>query len=124
MQRFLGSCKSEDIAVAAACPVIGCYPRRNEIVIYGGAVHLSKESLPLENGEDMFGLVALPGERALEWGPIIKNTYVSNVSQEHGIIKTNDEFCGQVNVGDILMILPVHSCLTANLMKEQWYIKE
>jgi D-serine deaminase-like pyridoxal phosphate-dependent protein len=117
MQLFLGSCKEKDIAAAVACPVIGRYPERSEIVIYGGAVHLSKESVIKKNNRKIFGLVALPEKDNQEWGPIIEGTYVSSLSQEHGIVKTNRTFIKKVNVGDILMILPVHSCLTVNLLK-------
>ena len=117
MQFFLDTCKEEEIAAAVACPVIARYSQRNEIVIYGGAVHLSKDSITQKNNQKIFGLVALPEKDNREWGPIIKDTYVSSLTQEHGIIKTNNEFIKQVNVGDILMILPVHSCLAANLLK-------
>jgi len=117
MQLFLGTCKEEDIAAAVACPVIARYPQRNEIVIYGGAVHLSKDSITGKNNQKIFGLVALPGKDNQEWGPIINDTYVSTLTQEHGIIKTTNEFIQEVNVGDILMILPVHSCLAANLLR-------
>jgi len=123
MQLTLGTCKEEDIAAAVACPVIGCYPQRNRIVIYGGAIHLSKESMTHDNGEKIFGLVALPDPDSHGWGPSVNDTYLSDLSQEHGIIKTDAEFCRQVNVGDILMVLPVHSCLTANLLKDQFCIK-
>jgi len=122
MQLSLGTCKEGDIAAAVACPVIGCYPQRNRIVIYGGAVHLCRESIIHDNGEKIFGLVALPGEGSYGWGPAVNDTYVSDLSQEHGIIKTSAEFCRQVHVGDILMVLPVHSCLTANLLKDQFCI--
>lgn len=117
MQMIIGSCKEEDIAAALACPVIGCYPRRSEIVIYGGGVHLSKESIKDAEGRELHGLVALPRKDFQGWGQTIKNTYAASLSQEHGIIKTTPGFTRQVNIGDILMILPVHSCLTANLMK-------
>lgn len=119
MQFFLGTCIEEDIAVSVACPVIARYPQRNEIVIYGGAVHLSKDSISGKNNQKIFGLVALPEKDNQEWGPIIKDTFVCSLTQEHGIIKTNNEFIKQVNVGDILMIIPVHSCLTANLFAGQ-----
>lgn len=117
MQLGIGSCKEEDIAVALACPVIACYPQRNEIVIFGGAVHLSRENTE-KNGRKIFGLAALPQKSFRGWEHTIKDTYVSALSHEHGIIKTTDQFIRQVKVGDILMILPVHSCLTVNLMKQ------
>ncbi len=120
MQRGIGSCKEEDIAVALACPVIARYPQRNEIVIFGGAVHLSKEFIIKKNGQKIFGLAAMPGKSFRGWEHTLEDTYVSALSQEHGIIKTTNHFIQQVNVGDILMILPVHSCLTVNLMKQYY----
>lgn len=118
MQMMLGACKEEDIAAAVACPVIGVYPRRNEIVIYGGAVHLSKDSIADKQGRKIFGLAALPGESVDKWGPSLGDTYVSSLSQEHGVIETTPDVIRRVKAGDILVILPVHSCLTANLLKE------
>jgi len=118
MQLALGSCKEEDIAAAVACPVLGVYPRRNEIVIYGGAVHLSKDFITDKHGRKIFGLMALPGKAVDKWGTFMDNTYVSSLSQEHGVIKTTGAVIRKVNVGDILMILPVHSCLAVNLLKE------
>ena len=117
MQMAIGACKEEDIAAAVACPVIARYPQRNEIVIYGGAVHLSKEFITDEKGRKIYGLAALPNESSPRWGPSLDDTYVSALSQEHGIIKTTGDFIQQVRVGDIVMILPVHSCLAADLMR-------
>ncbi|MBK8048603.1 MAG: hypothetical protein IPK16_16670 [Anaerolineales bacterium] len=44
-QVQVGSCGFDDVAVVAACPVVGKYPDRHEVVLYGGAVHLSKDFL-------------------------------------------------------------------------------
>jgi D-serine deaminase-like pyridoxal phosphate-dependent protein len=118
MQVKLHTCIETDIAAALACPVIARYPQRNEIVVHGGAVHLSKESIVI-NGQTVFGLAALPEPSLTGWGPSLEATYVSSLSQEHGIIKTTHRWLEKINVGDILMILPVHSCLTANLMKDR-----
>lgn len=115
MQYFLGACKEEDISVALACPVVALHPRRNEIVIYGGAVHLSKDFVTGTGGEKIYGLAALPGKKG--WGPVLSGTHVSSLSQEHGIVKTAPATLKRVKVGDLLLILPVHSCLTANLMR-------
>ncbi|MCK4766650.1 MAG: alanine racemase [Candidatus Aminicenantes bacterium] len=123
IQLFLGACKEEDIAAAAACPVVAKHARRNELVIYGGAVHLSKDYVVNRAGQKIYGLVALP--RGSSWGPSLKDTFVSSLSQEHGVIKTAPGFSSEgsrsiverVEIGDILMILPAHSCLTANLLR-------
>lgn len=119
MQLALGACKEENIAAAAACPVIARYPQRNELVIYGGAVHLSKEFITGKTGQRIFGLIALPDPSCSTWGAAIKDTYVAAISQEHGIIKTTEDFIHNVKVGDILSVLPVHSCLTVNLLGER-----
>jgi D-serine deaminase-like pyridoxal phosphate-dependent protein len=115
MQLRLGSCSEHQIAVGLACPVVARHQQRNEIVIYGGAIHLSKEFLMDENDTPVFGFVCRLRENG--WAPIAKSSYVSALSQEHGIIKADSDFFEQVKIGDILVILPVHSCLTANLMK-------
>jgi D-serine deaminase-like pyridoxal phosphate-dependent protein len=115
MQLTIGSCAEQDIAVAVACPVAAKHRERNEIVIYGGAVHLSKEFIVDENNTKIFGYVAPFEERG--WGVIIPNTYISALSQEHGIIKTDPHFFDQVQIGDLLAILPVHSCLAVPLLR-------
>lgn len=116
MQLFLGSCKEEDIALALACPVVARYPERDELVVYGGAVHLSSEYVADAKGRKIYGLVTLPpGDSS--WGRAIEETYVRSLSQEHGVIRTTPSFLERINVGDILMVLPIHSCLTANLMR-------
>lgn len=116
MQYSIGACTIDQVAMAVACPVIAKSPQRNEIVIYGGAVHLSKDFLFKSNGERMHGYVVLFEEN--NWTRPVKGTYVSNLTQDHGVITTTREFFDQVKRGDILGILPIHSCLTANLMKK------
>ena len=114
MQYELGSCSLDDIAVAVACPVVSVYPGRNELIIYGGAVHLSKEYIETEKGKS-FGLVAeLNGSK---WGEPIPGAYVSAVSQEHGDVKMPGTNIARFKPGDLIGVLPVHSCLTANLLK-------
>lgn len=115
-QQSIGSCTEEEIAIAVACPVVAKYEERNEIVIYGGAAHLSRDFILGRNGEEVFGYIARFTQTG--WGPLIENTYVSHLSQEFGIVKASHELCGDVRVSDILAVLPVHSCLTVNLMRK------
>ncbi len=115
MQYKLGSCSLNEIAVALACPVVAIHPERAQIIVYGGAVHLSKEYLVDENGEKNFGQLlefTSDGWRALENG-----NRVISVSQEHGIIQIDEKYINKIKIGDLVGIIPVHSCLTANLMK-------
>jgi D-serine deaminase-like pyridoxal phosphate-dependent protein len=115
MQLQIGACREAEIAVAMACPVVAKHPDQNKLVIYGGAVHLSKEAFVMEDGQPMFGYVAELGPDG--WGSRIENAYVTGLSQEHGLIKADDETIDRLDVGDLVAILPVHSCLTVNLMR-------
>jgi len=114
-QLKLGACSEAQIAVGVACPVVAKHKERNELIIYGGAVHLSKEFITNKSGTKIFGLVVRLKKDG--WNQIIKDCFVAGLSQEHGIIKTDSHFFESVNIGDVLLILPVHSCLTVNLMK-------
>ncbi len=115
MQFVLGSCSIEQIAIALACPVVAKNQEFNEIIIYGGAVHLSKEYI-LQNGLKCYGHIVK--FRKNGWEKPHENTFIASLSQEHGIIKTTDEEFDKFNIGDIIGVLPVHACLTANLMKQ------
>lgn len=116
MQYHIGSCSIEDIAVAVACPVVAIYTKRNELVIYGGAIHLSKEFIAADNNFKLFGYVVNFTEGG--WSEPIPGAYVSSLSQEHGIVKMPDKYLNKYKPGDIIGVLPIHSCLTANLLQE------
>ncbi len=120
MQREIGACSEEEIAVALAAPVVGVYPERREVVVYGGAVHLSKEALPHAGGGLEYGRVA--PLHAHGWGPALPGAWLRSLSQEHGIIAADaatwQRNLAALRLGDLVAILPVHSCLTADLMKE------
>lgn len=115
MQWKLGSCSLKDIAVALACPVVAKHKERNELVLYGGAVHLSKEFIFLPDGQKCFGLIVELSENG--WQIPEKQNPVISLSQEHGIARVDAPMFDKIKVGDLVAVLPVHSCLTANLMK-------
>lgn len=114
-QCHIGSCSPENVAIALAAPVVAKHSRRNEIVVYGGAVHLSKEELVPEEGPVNYGNVVEIGPDGT-WNDPVPHATVNRLSQEHGIIKCEDRFFRRISVGDFIGILPVHSCLTADLM--------
>ncbi len=116
MQLELGACAEDEIAAAVACPVVALHPKRGEAVIYGGGIHLSKESLVTRDGEEIFGRVCLPEGGG--WGPILPATSVTSTSQEHGIVRATPDVLARLRVGDLLVVLPVHSCMTVNLWPE------
>jgi len=113
-QLSFGACAEEDISVALACPVVARHQSRSQIIIHGGAVHLSLDRIPPKGQQQIFGRVALP--RPGGWSPLFKNSYVKSLSQEHGVVQAEVALFDQVAIGDLLLVIPVHSCLTADLM--------
>jgi len=114
MQSQIGSCSTSNIAVATICPVVDINQSRREAVIHCGAVHLSKDNIKLPTGETSFGMVC--GFDGNAWGEPLEGLYVKSLSQEHGLISFHNEF--PFKVGDLVAILPIHSCLTVDLMGE------
>ncbi|PKQ65065.1 alanine racemase [Labilibaculum filiforme] len=116
MQYVLGSCDENQIAVAMACPVIARNIDRNELVIHGGGVHFSKEYLEADDeGTKLFGSIVRITDNG--WSEILGGGFLASLSQEHGIIRCSDELFDEFGIGDLIGILPVHSCMTANLMR-------
>lgn len=132
-QAEIGSCSYDAIAVAVACPIVARHPARRELILYGGGVHLSKDrltSIVPNSGEGspipttIYGRVvrSLPNH-PLKWGSVIEGMYLRSMSQEHGIVVVppNEDF-DTYQVGDILKVLPVHSCMTADVMSNRGYL--
>ena len=114
-QLQAGSCRPEDIAVVVACPVVALHPERNEVVVYGGAIHLSKDFLMVD-GVPSYGLVALPEGQG--WGKPLPGAIVRSLSQEHGILKFKEGTWPELRIGDLVFILPAHSCLTVQVIRK------
>ena len=115
VQRSIGSCSTEDIAVAMSCPVAGKYQVDKKLLIHGGAVHFSKEFLEI-NGKPVFGEVVISTSNG--WKASSQASYITSISQEHGILENCGELFDRSKINDKLYILRPHSCLTAILMRE------
>ena len=115
MMTEIGACAVEDISVCMAVPVVALHPESRRVIVHGGGVHFSKDRLQDDKG-DYYGL--LVRFTAEGWSKPVKGWRVAKLSQEHGtLIAEDDESFAQLQLGDWVGILPVHSCLTANLMK-------
>jgi D-serine deaminase-like pyridoxal phosphate-dependent protein len=115
-QNLISSCSVEQIAIAMACPVVAIHKERNEIIIYGGSVHFAKDSIEDVDGQTIYGKVVRNDGNG--WGEVIAGAILTKLSQEHGTIYAPDDVIKLYKPGDIIKVLPVHSCTTANLMKE------
>jgi len=124
MQWSQGVCETRELAAAAVCPVVGVYPDRNRIVIHGGAVHLSKESIGGSSGQDVFGYLGALSPQGSDNTQklVLDEAPVISLSQEHGTIeiptKKHERYFGEMEIGDLVLVWPVHSCLTCNLAEE------
>lgn len=113
MQVQIGSCNSDDVAVAMICPVVATHPERQEYIIYGGGIHFSKDSMIRDDGKASYGdLVPFDGSN---WNTQQEDGFIRSLSQEHGVIQM---VSGQYKTrpGDLVSVLPVHSCMTAQCM--------
>ncbi len=107
-------CNEQQIACMLACPVMGIYPEKNQLIIYGGAVHFSKDFL-LYNNQPIYGMLAeisrnnqlIPDE----------NILLTNLWQEHGLVSLPQHSINKYSIGDILTFIPVHSCLTVSAIQ-------
>lgn len=115
MQLEIGSCAEEQIAVAMACPVVAVHKDRNEMVVYGGGIHFSKDRMEDKKFRTIYGRAAENCKTG--WGKLIPDMYLKNISQEHGILSVPKDRISNYRIGDVIIILPVHSCMTADVMK-------
>jgi D-serine deaminase-like pyridoxal phosphate-dependent protein len=115
-QQQIGSCGFETIAVALACPVVAIYPERNEVILHGGGVHLGKDVLQSQAYGPIYGRIALP--KANGWEMPEMGCYLRSISQEHGVAVLRPDLIENLQIGDLLGVLPVHSCMCADLMEE------
>lgn len=120
-QCKIGSCALEQIAVAMACPVVSKNEERKEILIYGGGVHFSKEFDTMQDGTVHYGLPVKLNDKG--WEMPDGNSYVRALSQEHGVIKASDELYSEIKIGDVIGVLPIHSCMTADCMKKYYTLE-
>lgn len=114
-QVQIGSCTVDQVAVALASPVVGKQTDDQTVILYGGGIHLSKDRILMADGQRNFGRIVRFNETG--WDVLSPNCYLSSISQEHGVAVLDNQLFKEIEVGDILGILPVHSCMTADLMK-------
>lgn len=120
MQLIIGSCVFSDVATIVACPVVAIHKERQEIIIFAGAVHFSKEQVSTEEKGAYYGDVVELTNNG--WTSEKTGSYLSWMTQEHGVVKASKVFLEKVKIGEFIGIIPAHSCLTANLMKKETII--
>lgn len=122
MMVALGVCDYEDIAAAVLTTVIGHHRSGNHILTDAGALALSKD-VGIEKEGLPYGKYGLL--RTLESAKPIDNVAVTNVSQEHGWVSTQDGSpfpFERFPVGTRLLVYPNHTCLTCALYDRHYVV--
>lgn len=117
-QYQAGVCQLEEIAVTVVCPVVAIHPEQNEVVIYGGAIHLSKDSHTWGEIQNAYGLVSLPSLNGWGWDDQKIIGYLRSLSQEHGVVVMPDGIPDEIKPGSLICVFPAHSCLTVQAMEK------
>ena len=113
-QHVRGVCDVEEISVLMACPVLALHAERKEVIVHGGAVHFCKDSVEDTEGKCFGWTVDWKDGR---WDATVNKGRLVRLSQEHGTIHFKKGIPEDLRVGDLLGVLPVHSCMTADSMR-------
>lgn len=110
-QVAIGSCRRSDAAFSVLVSVIGQYPKRNQLLIDGGALSLSRDPGPTHiDPECGFGSLQSTDGREL---PDLR---LFSISQEVGkVAGTKPIDTDALAIGSRLRVVPNHSCLAAAL---------
>ncbi len=112
-QVKLGSCNISDCALTVLSRIVGKYEGR--VVLDAGATALSKDQGPTHIEPDCgYGKIFEDYRKS----KLDTNSRIENLSQEHGKVSfTNKSIVKTLDIGDLVRILPNHSCLTNNLFR-------
>ena len=119
MQQQIGACAWSQVALAVACPVIARYPERGEVIVHGGAVHFSKDFV-LIDGQPIYGQVMQTHQQG--WSEPLARAQLIGLSQEHGKVRMAAEHIARLQLGDVLIVVPAHSCLVMDASQGQCQI--
>lgn len=116
MQYASGICTVIDIAIVVKAIVASVYPDAGKMLLHCGAVHLSKERLNDPESLSGYGIITKIDNN--KRGDMIQGLKIESLSQEHGVVKGEKALVREFKPGDFVGIVPVHSCLTADILKE------
>lgn len=114
MQAHIGSCTEAQIAVAMACPIVAIHEVQKELIVYGGGIHLAKDRIETNDQISYGKVVQLTSEG---WSAPLADCYVKKISQEHGVLQVTEATIKDYKVGELIGVLPIHSCMTVDVMR-------
>lgn len=113
MQHSIGSCELEEIACKIMTRVISVQPENDYVIVDCGFTAISKQGIGSEklshndSAGESINYVRVYGSNE------VVDLKLSSVSQEHGIVR--GQGIKKLKVGDLLEILPWHSCVVSSL---------
>lgn len=118
-QARIGSCRRSDAAFSVLVSVIGQYPKRNQLLIDGGALSLSRDPGPTHiDPECGFGLLQSMN------GHELPDLRLFSISQEVGkVAGTKPIDIDALAIGARLRVIPNHSCLAAALHDNYYVVR-
>ncbi|MFD1158708.1 alanine racemase [Roseovarius aestuarii] len=111
VQRGVGVCTFDDIAMSVLTTVNGVNRETNRIITDSGWMSLSRDRGTSKQKEDFFY-----GQVCLEDGTVLPDLVVLDTQQDHGIIGYRagiEKTVPEIELGTLLRILPNHVCATA-----------
>jgi D-serine deaminase-like pyridoxal phosphate-dependent protein len=112
-QVLLGSCALTDCALSVLTSVVSSQPGAGHSIVDAGALALSKDAGPTGLGHDSYGM-AFPGTMIEIGAP---SNRLTSLAQEHGFLDA------ALPVGQLLRVIPNHSCLTAAQFDEYFVVE-
>lgn len=114
MQTNIGSCSLDEVSMLVKVPVAQLKGESDQLIVHGGAVHLSKDCITVD-GVLSYGQPVYFDNDCIK---PIPGSYLKSLSQEHGVIQGAKQVISHINSDNSVWICPVHSCLTANLFSQ------
>jgi D-serine deaminase-like pyridoxal phosphate-dependent protein len=108
-QAGLGVCRIDDIAISVLATIIGHNVEKGIAICDAGWMAISRDRSTNKQAIDQgYGLICDVDRN------LLNGTLLSEVNQEHGIIRVNSpETFESLPVGALIRILPNHACSTA-----------
>jgi D-serine deaminase-like pyridoxal phosphate-dependent protein len=121
-QVGLGAATLDDCALTVLARVVS-KPSRHRIVLDAGSKTLSSDGARGFEPAPGYGTVCSAGAATGEPLITLPNLHIERLSEEHATVRVTDANT-PLEPGDLVRILPNHSCVVSNLVDQAWLIGE
>lgn len=121
-QVGLGAATLDDCALTVLARVVS-KPARDRIVVDAGSKTLSSDGARGFEPAPGYGTVCSAGTAPGEPLTTLPNLHIERLSEEHATVRVTNGST-PLKPGDLVRILPNHSCVVSNLVDQAWLIGE